>query len=281
MPKVLLVLFIAVLLNAFTVKAQEYTAASIKQTIQDFKKDPRGPYLRIRWFCEDGTMREPKDPCPEGVDGIQHASYKPLTENLAERNHLFFGEILAAADKNKFWDAAQEQSRLKQYQLNKYLQSVDNGWILDKAQFYRGAIQSEDEEAWGIEFYEWLLKDDARLEKNYYVIRQSLKDIPHSGDDNIAQRMRSESKVIAEEFPKFMDVRVKIHGQPEVSDLALVQNFRQEYSDELTPELKEQFDALVATLNEYYAPINLERLKNQVASIKGDFDVKQLSLIHI
>ena len=117
------------------------------------------------------------------------------------------------------------------------------------------------------------MKDDARLEKNYYLIRQSLKDIPHSGDDNIAQRMRSESKVIAEEFPKFMDVRVKIHGQPEVSDLALVQNFRQEYNDELTPELKEQFDALVATLNEYYSPINLERLKNEVASIKGEFDV--------
>lgn len=275
MPKTLPALyFFLFVVASFSLQAQEYTTSTIKQTIQDFKKDPRGPYLRIRWFCEDGTMREPKDPCPEGVDGIQHASYKSITEDLAEKNHLFFGEILAAAEHNEFWDEANQQSRLKQYQLNKYLQSVDNGWILEKAQYYRGAIQSEDEEAWGIEFYEWLLKDDARLEKNYYLIRQSLKDIPHSGDDNIAQRMRSESKVIAEEFPEFMDVRVKIHGQPEVSDLALVQNFRQEYNYELTPELKEQFDALVATLNEYYSPINLERLKNEVSSIKGEFDVK-------
>ena len=144
------------LLTGATLSAQEYTTQNIIQTIQDFKNDPRGPYLRIRWFCEDGTMREPKVPCPEGVDGIQHASYKQLTENLADRNQLYFGEILAAADKSKFWDAAQDQSRLKQYQLGNYLKSVDNGWILEKAQFYRGAVQSEDEEAWGIEFFNWL-----------------------------------------------------------------------------------------------------------------------------
>ncbi|PHR98375.1 MAG: phosphoenolpyruvate synthase [Leeuwenhoekiella sp.] len=258
----------------FKATAQEYSAESIKNTITDFKKDPRGPYLRIRWFCEDGTMREPKDPCPEGVDGIQHASYKEITKNLAKRNNLYFGEILAAADKQEFWNASNEHSRIKQYQLGNYLKSVDNGWILERAQFYRGAIQSEDEEAWGIEFFEWLLKDDARLEANYYLIRQALKDIPHAGDDNLAQRMRSESKLIAEEFPKFMDARVKIHGQPDVSDVALVQNFKQEYNDELSSDLKAEMDQLLETMREYYAPINFTALNKRVSSLKSNPSVK-------
>ena len=258
----------------FKATAQKYSVTGIKSTIQEFKEDPRGPYLRIRWFCEDGTMREPKDPCPEGVDGIQHASYKEITKNLAKRNQLYFGEILAAADKGEFWDASNDHSRLKQYQMGNYLQSVDNGWILEKAQFYRGAIQSEDEEAWGIDFFKWLLKDDARLDANYYLIRQALKDIPHAGDDNLSQKMRSESKVIAEEFPKFMDARVKIHGQPDVSDVALVQNFKREYDDKLSPELKKQIDELLTTMNDYYAPINFKSLNGKVSKIKSNPDVK-------
>ena len=220
MPVIIRYSLALLLFTGLQTTAQEYSTATIKNTIQEFKNDARGPYLRIRWFCEDGTMREPKDPCPEGVDGVQHASYKEITKNIADKNQLYFAEILAAANPKKFWDAANNNSRIKQYQINKYLQSVDDGWILQRAQYYRGAIQSEDEEAWGIDFYKDLLKQDNILEANYYLIRQSLKDIPHAGDDNIAQRMRSESKVIAELFPKFMDARVKIHGQPDVSDIA-------------------------------------------------------------
>ncbi|MGO4911136.1 PEP/pyruvate-binding domain-containing protein [Leeuwenhoekiella sp. W20_SRS_FM14] len=275
MQKILRFALVLSLLTAITTSAQEYSTASIEKTINEFKNDARGPYLRIRWFCEDGTMREPKDPCPDGVDGVQHASYKEITKNLAERNQLYFAEILAAADPKKFWDASNNHSRLKQYQLGKYLQSVDDGWILQRAQYYRGAIQSEDEEAWGIDFYKNLLKQDDAVEANYYLIRQSLKDIPHSGDDNIAQRMRSESKVIAELFPKFMDARVKIHGQPDVSDIALVQQFQQKYQDQLTPKINTEFDNLLVTLNEYYAPINLQSLKNQISSLKSEPEVKK------
>ena len=275
MPVIIRYSLALLLFTGLQTTAQEYSTATIKNTIQEFKNDARGPYLRIRWFCEDGTMREPKDPCPEGVDGVQHASYKEITKNIADKNQLYFAEILAAANPKKFWDAANNNSRIKQYQINKYLQSVDDGWILQRAQYYRGAIQSEDEEAWGIDFYKDLLKQDNILESNYYLIRQSLKDIPHAGDDNIAQRMRSESKVIAELFPKFMDARVKIHGQPDVSDIALVQQFQQKYQDQLSPKLNTEFDNLLVTLNEYYAPINLQGLKNKVASLKSDAAVKE------
>ena len=80
--KLLTTLLLAILVN-LPLTAQEFTTAQIKKQIEDFKKDPRGPYQRIRWFCDDGTMREPKDPCPDAVGGVQHASYKQVTEELA------------------------------------------------------------------------------------------------------------------------------------------------------------------------------------------------------
>ncbi|MEH6406776.1 MAG: PEP/pyruvate-binding domain-containing protein [Leeuwenhoekiella sp.] len=265
--------FFLVILS-LNLSAQQYSNSSLQSTIKQFKADPRGPYQRIRWFCEDGSMREPRDPCPDGIDGVQHASYKDITNEIAAKNHLYFGEILASANKDNFWDAANNQSRLKQYQLGKYLASVDDGWILRKAQYYRGAFQSEDEAAWGIDFYKGILKNDTLLQSNYYLIRQSLKDIPHSGDDNLAQRLRSESKIIAEDFPQFMDIRVKIHGQPDINDIVLVREFREKYKDKFTPELKKQFEDLNTTLTEYYAPLDINGLKKQVQNLSGNPDVK-------
>ncbi|MAZ27257.1 MAG: phosphoenolpyruvate synthase [Cytophagaceae bacterium] len=271
--KLLTTLLLAILVN-LPLTAQEFTTAQIKKQIEDFKKDPRGPYQRIRWFCDDGTMREPKDPCPDAVGGVQHASYKQVTEELAARNRLYFGEILAAAKKSFFWDDAHDQDRLKQYQLGKYLANVDDGWVLEKAQYYRGAIQSEDEQAWGIEFYEWLLSSDARLKEHYYLIRQSLRDIPHAGDGNLAQKVRSESKVLAEDFPEFMDLRVKIHGQPDQGDIKLVQDFKKKHAGELSQELKADFDQLIESMQEFYAPIDFNAVANQVKSIKSNPEIK-------
>ena len=75
-------------------------------------------------------QRGSKDPCPDAIGGgIQHASYKTEIEQLAKKEHIYFGEILAAADLWSFWDGDNNHSRLKQYQLNNYLVAADNGWI--------------------------------------------------------------------------------------------------------------------------------------------------------
>ena len=182
-----------------------------------------------------------RTPCPDDIGGgIQHASYKEEVKVLAQEHHIFLGEILAHADKKAFWDTENYHSRLKQYQLGKYLSSVDDGWILRKGQYYRGAVQSEDEEEWGVEFYKWLLNDDRNIEQNYFLIRQSFRDIPHDGDTNLAQLMRSQSKVLAEDFPDFMDTRIKIHNKPDISDIKRVRDFQKSHKDPITPERKKQ-----------------------------------------
>ncbi|NDV42460.1 phosphoenolpyruvate synthase [Muricauda sp. 40Bstr401] len=258
------------LLAMLQVSAQKKEAAQIATLIQNLKKDIRGPYKDIRWFCTDGSIRAPKDPCPDEIGpGVQHARYKDEVEALGTTNHIYLGQILTYTDQEPFWDVANDHSRLKQYQLDKYLRSVDNGWINQKGQYYRGAIQSEDEETWGIEFYKWLLADDEVLKNEFFLVRQSLKDIPHNGDDNVAQKMRSESKVISDLYEPFMDLRTKIHSQPEDGDIQKVLQFKQKHSAKLTTDLSKKLDELVATMREFHKPVDITALPKRAPLTKG------------
>jgi hypothetical protein len=215
-------------------------------------------------------VREPKDPCPEKIGpGWQHARYKQTVEDMGKKNHLYLGQILAYTKSEELWDSGEQNSRLKQYQLGKYLFGVDNGWILEKAQFYRGAIQSEDEEAAGIDFYKWLLAKDDALEKNYFLIRQSLKDIPHSGDDNLAQLMRSQSKVISDTYSPFMDLRIKIHGQPESGDIEKVKAFKEKQGTKLSAKTIAQLDELIGTMTQFYTPVDINALLQNKKTAKN------------
>ncbi|WP_445383262.1 PEP/pyruvate-binding domain-containing protein [Robiginitalea sp. IMCC43444] len=249
--------------------SQQKDPETIKAMVKTFKNDLRGPYKDIRWFCTDGSIRAPKDPCPEAIGpGVQHARYKDAVVALGESNHLYLGQILAYTDKEALWDAENGHSRLIQYQLEKYLKGVDNGWILQKGQYYRGAIQAEDEQAWGRSFYTWLLGQDSLLISRYFLIRQSLKDIPHGEESNTAQQMRIQSKVISDTYPNFMDLRVKIHSEPEPSDIEKVLAFRRKNDAALTPELRRQFEALLKTMREFHKPADLVSISKMGPAVK-------------
>ncbi|MFT6796380.1 MAG: hypothetical protein ACJART_001521 [Maribacter sp.] len=262
---------LAVLLGTIVSYSQnELPNAKITNQITSFKNDIRGPYKDIRWFCTDGSIRQPKDPCPDNIGpGVQHARYTDEVVSLGKEHHIFLGQILAYTSKEEFWDTNDNQSRLKQYQLDKYLRTVDNGWVNQKGQFYRGSIQVEDEEAWGIDFYKWLLVKDEVIANQYFLLRQSLKDVPHSGDDNISQLMRSQSKVISDMFLPFMDLRVKIHSLPEKADIQKVINFKQKNSTKLSSDLNTRLDGLVATMNTFFAPVNATKMVDKASLLKG------------
>ncbi len=264
-------LYFAFLLGFFSLAVtigQKKDDKEIIKLIGSLKLDIRGPYKDIRWFCTDGSIRQPKDPCPGEIGpGVQHARYRDDVVALAKSNHIHLGQILAYTEKEAFWDAERDHARVKQYQLEKYFKSVDDGWILRKGQYYRGAIQAEDEEAWGIDFYKWLLKNDKELKRNYFLIRQSLKDIPHSGDDNLAQAMRSQSKVLSDAYLPFMELRIKIHGQPEPSDIKKVEYFKRLHEGKLTNDLKNQFAELLQTMRKFHKPVELASLTKYTSKL--------------
>ena len=97
------------------ITAQQIAPEKIKEQISVYKADLRGPYKDIRWFCTDGSLRQPKDPCPDNIGpGNQHARYKDDVEKLAKSNHIYLGQILTNTTNEAFLDVDNDNSRLKQ-----------------------------------------------------------------------------------------------------------------------------------------------------------------------
>ena len=255
----LLLLGLPLLVQAQVSEKFEVDNNRLRSLIDTYKKDPRGPYRDLRWFCNDGTLNPPNEPCEGG--GVQHARYRDEVVALGDKSHIYLGQILASTDYEAFWDAENDQSRLKQYMLEKYLKNVDDGWVNRRAQFYRGHLQAEDESEWGKNFFLWLLEKPGVLDTHFYLIRQAVKDIPHAGDDNVAQQMRSQSKAIADAYPRFQNLRIKIHGQPTRSDIADVRKFKADHAGDLSATLNRQFDELLETMAAFFAPVKIEDLK--------------------
>src|SRR5688572_26173926 len=272
MNKGLFSLFILLLqiIIPFVTDAQDLDPAAVKAMITLYKADPRGPYKDIRWFCKDGTVREARDPCPGENQGNQHASFKPEVLALAENHHIFLGQILATTENEDFWDERNAQSRLKQYQLERYLRNADNGWVNQKAQFYRGAMQDEDETKWGIDFYKWLLGDADNLESHFFLIRQSAKDIPHASEDNNIQMVRTVSEEIAESMSSFHELRVKIHGAPDAGDITRVSEFKEKNKDRISATNSSRFDQLLVGLKKMFRPFRVSDFSGYMKKLPAD-----------
>ncbi len=234
--------------------------------IAELRRDTRGPYAAIKWYCEDGSVRAAKDPCPDSLQGNQHAMYKTKVLDYASKSHIFLDQILTGTDHAAFWDAANRHSRVKQYQLTNFLFNVGDGWILEKAQNYRGAKQVEDEQEWGQEFLEWLVAKDARLQEHFLLMRLAFMDITHGDDTQVAQRIRALSKLLAEEDERFMEARVKLHNNPTASDVQLVSSWGDRTKD-VSSNAKAYYDDLMRNLEIMYQPLDIEDLQKYTHSL--------------
>lgn len=262
------------------IHAQESKSPDLKALISKYKADSRGPYKDIRWFCKDGTTQPAKEPCTK-PGGVQRARYKDEVVSIGDKQHLYLGQILATTDPAAFWDSKSNHARLKQYQMEKYLRLIDDGWILRKAQFYRGAIQAEDEEAWGVEFYKYLLSQEGVLERQFFLIRQSIVDIPHKGDDNTAQRVRAVSKALSDSYPSFMDLRVKIHGKPEASDIQRVRKFGDDHGAKLNSSQKKELEELVKYMEQMFRPVEQSALMEKIRRLDEQSGIAQNLNIYV
>jgi hypothetical protein len=241
--------------------SQSPETANIKNLIESFKKDERGPYQAIRWFCPDGRVLPPDQRCNQ-PGSIQHALYKDVVQKLAQEQGIYLGQILAGTPNDDFLDSAHQNSRVKQYQLEKYLQATDNGWIIRRARFYRGAIQAEDEEQWGLEFLKKTVAQDEILTGQFFLIRQIVKDLPHNSKDNHWEAIRALATSIADSFPAFMDLRIKLHGLPDEGDVKRLKDFYASNSQKVPPEIDQKLRNLENELELAYQPLNLQSLND-------------------
>lgn len=229
-----------------------YSAEQLQGFVQEFKQAERGPFMGIRWYCPDGTVLPAQQRCAQ-TGGIQHAALNDRARSIQERNGIYMGQILAGTDYRAFLDASRGFSRPRQYELERFLQLNDDGWVLRKAQFYRGAFQAEDEEAWGRKFLSEVLAADSLLTRHFFWMRRLVRSVPHAATERRLDRIRALAKAVSDAYPSFLNLRIKIHGQPDRTDLAAVRSFISSRSAPVPQAVKRDLDELESELSAHYS----------------------------
>lgn len=187
---------------------------------------PNGPYSRVVWFCNDGSI-QPARPfaCRGHGGGVQHAEYSPERERLAELGWPV-GTIFTATPFDELWDPATRHRQLRMLPLERYLLQSQGGWVLRHAQFLRGRLQVEDEERVGQELLQELVADPAWVDANLLTVRELLRAIPHHGGADRTGLVRRLAEQLAKSDASFQPLRIKIHNAPDAGDIERVQSWR-------------------------------------------------------
>ncbi len=238
---------------------QKAPTAFIAAKVAAFKADPRGPFQGIRWFCPDGSVRPANSPCGV-VGGRQHGLVRDEVAQWRSDHHVYLAQILVAADPDSFWDAGNDNARVKQYLIEKYLQAVDDGWIMRKAQYYRGALQAEGEERWGEEFIVALLARDEIVQRQFFFARQLVRRLPQQAKVGHTERIRLLAKNVSDLSPSFIDLKNKIHSQPDAQDRQRVRQFRADYAGKITAAADSLLAELASEIELAYREVDSEHL---------------------
>ena len=85
------------------------------------KAAPRGPFARIRWFCNDGSVLPPKAyACSKRGGGVQHGEWNDRAKNL-RANGYYIGNVLASLDTREIIKAPGSSNLLNQILIEQFL----------------------------------------------------------------------------------------------------------------------------------------------------------------
>jgi hypothetical protein len=116
-----------------------------RRWIGEMKDAPRGPFAGIKWYCKDGSTFPPTEyACARHGGGVQHGEWSDRTKQMRAKGYRV-ATLLAGIDAPKAVAAADFPEAYAQLLVEKFLIAVDDGWIMRRALFYRGALQEEDE----------------------------------------------------------------------------------------------------------------------------------------
>ncbi len=220
--------------------------AEMTRWITQMKTNSRGPFDGIFWFCNDGTILPPEPyACAPYGGGIQHGRLSEHTRTLREAGFLV-GNVLAATDPEAL-ATEPVQSKLKAILLERYLVAEDNGWILRRARYYRGAFQVEDEIA-AAEAILAALADRQDMERDFLLLRQAALLLPRLRDGATVTQAHELSSSLATLDTGFVPLRNKIHGQPDAADASRVRGYVRKQG-----RVEPEYEALAQTLDDLFA----------------------------
>jgi hypothetical protein len=196
-----------------------------RAAVERMKSAERGPFSRVRWFCNDGTELPPDNyACAGHEGGFQHGEWSPATLALREQGY-YIANLLAGIDSGKFVASEDFRDQLPQILIEKFLVGADDGWILRRAQYYRGAIQEEDERNFARELLLAMSAQPERITDRFAELRVAARMLPHGASTASIQKVRQDSASLADNDPGFKPLRAKIHGAPGAEDAASVRGY--------------------------------------------------------
>jgi len=238
------------------------STAQYRQWIETMKTNERGPFKRIRWFCNDGSVLPPKAyACVERGGGHQHGEWSKETKTLRAQGYLI-ATLLAGSDPGKL--AAQDNfiETWNQLLIEKFLMTVDNDWIMRRALFYRGAIQEEDERTAARALLIELAGKPEWIGLRYPSLRIGVRMLPHGKDTASVQKIRQLSASLSDQDAGFKSLRAKIHGSPDRDDAQRVLDYATGVKD---PALVKQYEELAREIDRVYQAIPLQQRLTQEA----------------
>jgi hypothetical protein len=224
---------------------------TLRQWIAEMKTSPRGPFARIRWFCNDGTILPPKPyACRDHDGGVQHGEWTDRVRRLRAGGY-YIANILASLDQNLITSTQGYSDRYNQILIEKFLIAADDGWIFRKARYYRGAVQAENETAMARELLLGLAAQDVWNSRGFIPLRLGANLLEHGVETSSVARVRQQSLALSEKDKKFLPLRVKMHNQPDREDAQRVRDYAAGISD---PELAAEYELLAVEIDKVFAP---------------------------
>lgn len=252
MQKLLVTAF--ALFAAFSVAAADEHRGTATQDeysgwIESMKQAERGPFKQIRWFCKDGQILPPRPyGCKEFGGGSQHGEWSDRTKTLRDAGY-FIANFYADLDIPTFVKQHATTDRFAQMLIEQFLIRSDDGWILRRARYYRGAYQAEGERLGARKLLLKLAEDPDWLGHRYLVLRSAARLLDHGRETASAQEVRQLSASLSERDPEFRDLRVKIHGSPELADAKAVREYAANVDD---AEARAEYIRLAGLIEQIY-----------------------------
>ena len=256
LPLILLLSAAPALASAPGTPGQAENVQQYRQWVLDMKTAARGPFARLRWFCNDGRVLPPKPYACGESGGHQHGEWSEHTRELRDNGYRI-ANLLAGANGKALIAEPDFPGDYNQMLIEKYLVAVDNGWILRRAMFYRGAIQKEDEQAGGRNLLLAMSDDPGWIGLRYPALRIGARLLPHGEETASVQKVRQLSASLSDQDEGFMQLRSKIHGTPDATDARRVRDYAEGVTD---PAMKAQYLELAGEIDDIYRAEPLARV---------------------
>ncbi len=233
--------------------------------IGEMKQNPRGPFSAIKWYCKDGSVFPPRSyACAKHGGGVQHGEWNERTRELRAQGYKV-ATLLAALDAGAAVAAPDFADTYAQLLIEKFLVAADDGWILRQAQFYRGAIQAEDERDSARKLLVAMAARPEWIGFRFPALRIGARLLPHGEDTASAQKVRQMAAALSDRDAGFAPLRAKIHNTPDAADATRVREYAGKAG---RSEIRPRYEELAAEIERVYRPRPLgERLAQDAAAL--------------